>query len=175
MLLLSDGQEYKKLRKDPSPSLERRMNELLLSLKRSGAIRSTLYYHLRSSAGKVPLLYGLPKIHKPAVPLRPIVSFVNSPTYQLSKHLVNIRKLYKHEYNITTVLIVNIEHYHTVYNDSCVHVNHVSEVYKPAQCTQWQISCRAFMVDVDVATILPFCNHGYTHAHWSRAEDLVLI
>ena len=80
------------------------MNELLLSVKRSGAIRSTLYYHLRSSAGKVPLLpllpllYGLPKIHKPAIPLRPIASFVNSPTYQLSKHLLNIRKLYKHEY-----------------------------------------------------------------------------
>ena len=40
------------------------------------------------SDGHVPLLYGLPKIHKPGVPLRPIVSFVSSPTYALSKHLV---------------------------------------------------------------------------------------
>ena len=37
-----------------------------------------------------PLLYGLPKIHKPEIPLRPIVSFLNSPTYELSKHLVSI-------------------------------------------------------------------------------------
>jgi len=35
-------------------------------------IISTFYYHLRSSAGKISLLYGLPKIHKPTVPLRPI-------------------------------------------------------------------------------------------------------
>ena len=33
------------------------------------------------------MLYGLPKIHKPGIPLRPIVSFVSSPTYALSKHL----------------------------------------------------------------------------------------
>ena len=39
---------------------------------------------------KPPLFYGLPKIHKVGFPLRPIVAFVNSPTYQLSKHLVFI-------------------------------------------------------------------------------------
>ena len=33
------------------------------------------------------MIYGLPKVHKPTVPLRPIVSFYTSPTYQLSKHL----------------------------------------------------------------------------------------
>ena len=61
------------------------MNALLLSLMRSGAIPECLYQRLRSYAGKVPLLYGLPKVHKPGTPLRPIVSFVNSPTYALSK------------------------------------------------------------------------------------------
>ena len=76
--------------KDPTPAQERKMNAILLPLMRAGAIPERLYYHLRSSAGKVPLLYGLPKIHKPEVPLRPIVSFVNSPTYALSKHLVSI-------------------------------------------------------------------------------------
>ena len=37
-----------------------------------------------------PLLYGLLKIHKPEIPLRPIASFINSPSYQLSKHLVHL-------------------------------------------------------------------------------------
>ena len=32
-------------------------------------------------------LYGLPKIHKKDVPLRPIISNCNSPTYRLSKYL----------------------------------------------------------------------------------------
>ena len=45
---------------------------------------------LRSSAGRVPLLYGLPKVHKQAVPLLPIVSFVTFPTYQLSKFLIGV-------------------------------------------------------------------------------------
>ena len=30
------------------------------------------------------------KIHKPEVPLRPIASFINSPCYELSKHLVHL-------------------------------------------------------------------------------------
>ena len=36
------------------------------------------------------MLYDLPKTHKPGTSLRPIVSFINSSTYQLSKHLVTI-------------------------------------------------------------------------------------
>ena len=34
--------------------------------------------------------YTVPKIHKPGIPLRPIVSFVNSPTYAISGYLVRI-------------------------------------------------------------------------------------
>jgi len=37
-----------------------------------------------------PKLYGLPKIHKPQVPLRPIVSCIGSPTYQLLKHIAKL-------------------------------------------------------------------------------------
>ena len=34
-----------------------------------------------------PLLYGLPKVHKEHIPMRPVVSFVSSPTYYLAKFL----------------------------------------------------------------------------------------
>ena len=88
--LLDDRKTYKRLTKDPTPSIERKMNALLLQLKRKGAITDDQYSKLRSSAGRLPLLYGLPKVHKPTVPLRPIVSFVHSPTYQLSKYLARI-------------------------------------------------------------------------------------
>ena len=37
-----------------------------------------------------PKLYGLPKLHKLGFPVRPIVSFCGSPTYQLSKYLTTI-------------------------------------------------------------------------------------
>ena len=35
-------------------------------------------------------MYGLPKIHKPDVPLIPIVSFYSSSSYQLSKYLCRL-------------------------------------------------------------------------------------
>ena len=37
-----------------------------------------------------PRMYGLPKIHKPGTPLRPIVLCVSSFAYNLSKHLAGI-------------------------------------------------------------------------------------
>ena len=48
------------------------------------------YEKLRCSSGTTPPIYGLPKIHKSGVPLRPIVSFYTSPVYQLSKFLVKL-------------------------------------------------------------------------------------
>ena len=75
----------KKLNRDPAASLEHRMNDILLSLNCVGSIPDPLYRQLRSFSGMTPLFYGLPEIHKPQVPLRPIASFINSPTYQLSR------------------------------------------------------------------------------------------
>ena len=66
------------------------MNSRLLHLVRMGWLHSDVYSRLRSSAGRTPCLYGLPKVHKPGVPLRPIVSFVSSPTYHLSKFLAGL-------------------------------------------------------------------------------------
>ena len=88
--MLSDENTYKKMSRDPAPALERRMNDFLIAVKKKGVLPTNLYYKIRSSAGKTPRLYGLPKVHKPGIPLRPIVSFISSPTYQLSKHLANI-------------------------------------------------------------------------------------
>jgi len=34
-----------------------------------------------------PMLYGLPKVHEPSLPVRPVVSYVSAPTYLLAKFL----------------------------------------------------------------------------------------
>ena len=47
----------------------------------------TVYEKLRSSVEVTSRIYGLPKVHKP---LRPIMSFVISTTYKLSKYLTMI-------------------------------------------------------------------------------------
>ena len=51
-----------------------------------------VYDQLRPSATVCPKFYGLPKIHKPDVPLRPIVASQGSPTYNLAKYLAEILK-----------------------------------------------------------------------------------
>ena len=89
--MLDDRDTYQPLSKDPTNSLESKMNRVLLKLKR-GRLSDRTYNQLRSSAGRVPRLYGLPNIHKPDTPLRPIVSFLSSPTYGLSKFLAHLLK-----------------------------------------------------------------------------------
>ena len=87
LTMLGDRDTYQLIAKDPTTSLENRMNSVLLRLRREGNLSGKTYYHVCSSAAGVPRLYGLPKVHKPDIPLRPIVSFVSSPTYTLSKFL----------------------------------------------------------------------------------------
>ena len=88
--MLGDQDTYQPVAKDPTAALERKMNSVLLDLKRAGRLPGNMYYQLHSSAGQVTRLYGLPKVHKWDVPLQPIVSFVSSPTYQLSKFLTSL-------------------------------------------------------------------------------------
>ena len=85
LTLLGDEALYQYLKHDPTPLLERKMNKELSSLNWTGMLPDTDYEKLWISVGVTPRIYGLPKVHKPQVPLRPIVSFVTSPTYQLSK------------------------------------------------------------------------------------------
>ena len=87
LAMLNDTTMYKRLKRDPTPGLERQMNATLLELCRKDQIHERLYQRLRSSSGQTPRIYGLPKIHKLGVPFHPIVSFVTAPTYQLSRHL----------------------------------------------------------------------------------------
>ena len=62
----------------------------LKSIKREGVLDDKTYKFMYPTSEEVPKLYGLPKIHKPSVPLRPIVSSIGSVTYTTSKHLAVI-------------------------------------------------------------------------------------
>ena len=90
--LLNDDIIYRKLatKFNPLNKITKTVNEFVYRLYTSKKIKQDKYYWLHSSKGVVPRFYGLPKIHKTDVPLRPIVSFINSPTYNLSKFLANI-------------------------------------------------------------------------------------
>ena len=64
-------------------------------------IGNRLYYYLIPTDSPAPRFYGQPKIHKPGVPILPIVSYSGSPLYNLDKYIANILKTYaKCENNI---------------------------------------------------------------------------
>ena len=90
--LVDDKQTYEALKWDSTPALPRKLNNKLLTLKKSDKIDFRRYNRLRCSVPQPPKLYGLPKLHKPNIPMWPIVSFRGSPTYQLSKYLSNVLK-----------------------------------------------------------------------------------
>ena len=82
--LVNDKQTYELLKRDPTPALQRKLNNKLLTLKKTEAFDTQRYYRLRCSVPQPPKFYGLPKLQKPRILMRPIVSFCGSPTYQLS-------------------------------------------------------------------------------------------
>ncbi|XP_069992340.1 uncharacterized protein [Penaeus vannamei] len=72
--------------------LEDKLNRMLKCLKDSDTISSDTYNQLRASGSLPGMLYGLPKIHKPDVPIRPILSALKTFNYSLAKFLVPILK-----------------------------------------------------------------------------------
>ena len=74
------------------PHCNANLTNKLPTLKKTDKIDFRRYNRLRCSVPQPPKLYGLPKLHKPNIPMRPIVSFCGSPTYQLSKYLTNVLK-----------------------------------------------------------------------------------
>ena len=87
--MLSD-KTYKKLKRDPTLSIVRRIGQVLKHTKSLGYITKEKRLYITPKSTAPPQHYGLPKIHKDNIPLTPIVSAINSPTYQLSKELARI-------------------------------------------------------------------------------------
>ena len=78
MKALIEAGPYQLLNKDPTDRLSRKLTEKLLNLRRSGHLSETIYNKISPKHKQPPRIYGQPKIHKPNVPLRPIVSCINT-------------------------------------------------------------------------------------------------
>ena len=66
---------------------EDKINRFLKSLKDRDIINDHTYSLLYSSGCSYGVLYGLPKVHKENIPLRPILASYNTPSYKLAKYL----------------------------------------------------------------------------------------
>ena len=67
---------YRALTSDPTMRLKNKMINLLKTIKTKGRLSEDLYKKLYPTGAGSPKFYGLPKIHKPGMPLRPIVSSI---------------------------------------------------------------------------------------------------
>ncbi len=77
---------YKILNTKPTSKIEKIVSAAIKTCN----LEPSLQKQLLSHDSRVPRMYGLPKIHKPSVPLRPIVSAIGSPTYKLAKYLTPV-------------------------------------------------------------------------------------
>ena len=81
--------------------IEDKINHFLRNLKKQNLL--TNYYNQLFTSGSSPgIIYGKPKIHKPNIPLRPILSSINTPSYNLCKFLVpHLDHLTKNEHTVS--------------------------------------------------------------------------
>jgi len=88
--LLSDTTTYEIIPSDPTPRLQRINNNKIQSIFNAKLIDNNTKLDLKTDISIPPRIYGLPKIHKPNAPLRPIVSTINSPNYKSASILAQI-------------------------------------------------------------------------------------
>ncbi|KAJ8047975.1 hypothetical protein HOLleu_00114 [Holothuria leucospilota] len=90
--LIVEFQTYHPLNRDPTTSLENKIGKAIKELKEQNKLNKKQAYatHTQELVVIQKLQYGLPKVHKEGIPLRPIVNSINSPSYNVARHLADI-------------------------------------------------------------------------------------
>ncbi|UYV66885.1 hypothetical protein LAZ67_4003230 [Cordylochernes scorpioides] len=88
--LLQDKEVYEELTKDPLTNITKEFNRKLNKIIRTYKLNKKAFENLKAEENNLPNFYGLPKVHKPNKPLRPIVSYAGSPLYPLTKYLSSL-------------------------------------------------------------------------------------
>ena len=83
---------YKVISKDPTNTIKNKLINILKTIKTKSGLGTNIYKSMYPTGCVPPKFYGLPKIHKPDTPLRPIVSSCGSVTYGVAKELAKILK-----------------------------------------------------------------------------------
>jgi len=92
--ILTDETKFKKLGPakdyDKTEKVEKSLDQHLMHLMKSKQIEKWEYEAMTPDGSSRPRAYGLPKIHKQDVPLRPILSMSGSPQFSISKWLADM-------------------------------------------------------------------------------------
>lgn len=88
--LLHDNDVYTKVKSTKMITLQSKANSILRDLCNDGHIDENQRLKFTKSNPIAARIYGLPKLHKPNIPFRPVVSCIGSPTYEIAKLLHEI-------------------------------------------------------------------------------------
>ena len=162
---------YRALTSDPTMRLKNKMINLLKFIKSKGGITEELYRRLYPIGAGSPKFYGLPKIHKPGMPLRPIVSSIGAVTYHTSKEVARILKPLMgksiHHVKNTQDFIVSIKGIH-LSEDQCMVSYDVKALFTSVPTTKACIIIKQRLEDTelnqrtslsidDIISLLEFC------------------
>ena len=64
---------------------EERINEALENLVETGVLNENVSNEMEPKGGQLPKLFGLAKVHKESVPVRPVLSMPGSPYYKVAE------------------------------------------------------------------------------------------
>ncbi|CAH8678749.1 unnamed protein product [Schistosoma rodhaini] len=90
--MLNDPIKFQKVtsHSDINKKVENQLTNSLKDLKNKGIITKEILDSIKPSGSYTPRLYGLPKVHKPGLPLRPVLDMFDSPYHKIAKWLVRI-------------------------------------------------------------------------------------
>lgn len=125
---------------------EAKLQKYLLSLVKSNNLPREVYNTIRPTGSQRPRLYGLPKVHKAGVPLRPILSMVGSAQHELAKWL-------------STILKPVLECYSTFcIQDSFTFANYVRNLdIDPSQCFLGSFDIASLFTNVPLQETIDIC------------------
>ena len=83
---------YRIIPADPTNREKNRLIQILKKIKEEGGMSEIIYKKIHPTGAGIPKFYGLPKIHKAGVSLRPIVSSRGSVSYNTAKELARTLK-----------------------------------------------------------------------------------
>ena len=90
--ILNDHSKFKRIENEDifkvNLNLEDRINYQLRNMKTKGIISENEYNSLYITGSSPSVMYGLPKVHKEGIPLRPILAAYSTPSCKLSKYLL---------------------------------------------------------------------------------------
>ncbi|BHF62904.1 hypothetical protein SprV_0200589200 [Sparganum proliferum] len=85
--LLDDRQAYLRCDDEPMRKLLSQLDKTLAEMQANKVIGKSVRLAVKPTDAAAPRFYGLPKVHKVDVPLRPIVSLRGAPTFNVAKWL----------------------------------------------------------------------------------------